>query len=605
MSTDLDNARQEFMTSVLQFVKEHLGIDDVEYDSEKFQIKSENWFFFLGNAFHEFNACKSDEEKQDVLERYLSDLRVSRLEEWKFEDVSTRLLPSVRDRLLIENTELEQADKTTVERLTSLPQVFPRRVVGEHYISMVAIDNEKSISYVNQGVIDSWNKPFDELMDIATENLRNISSSGFVEIADGVYASGWQDTFDTSRILLTDKVRTECTVQGDHLAFLASRDHAFITGSDDIPGIKMVLEICKELEASPRPLYMVPLILVGDEWQVFDAPEFHPCQHDLKFAKVIALSAIYQESQNILNEKLTDDVFVATFTALQSKDSDDIYTVCVSACKSLLPKVEWIDFMNVDMQTEQAKSLGKARWEEVEALFGSGFSTTLSYPPRVLVDEATPDQLQKLNLVEDFPVSGTAQSSAPPAVRAYEDVIIQSRERFINAYKQVVEDYKGNPGCGPEIIVQQTEIEAPELFRTKRIDFLITENEQYHAIVIEGRSTSVEPNEYKLKNGISLFLKPSSWTCMEFICDKFDSESLKFLDWCNYWMDLNETFVQDEHGLSGVLHSISMPISDDVSTTFVVDFGSAPIIAFDSLLDALSDIGVKNVMIRTPWNVLL
>lgn len=605
MSTDLDTTRQEFMTSVMNFLKEQFGIENVEYDSEKFQIKAGDWSFFLGNAYHEFNACKTDKEKQDVIERYLRDVRLGAEDDWKLDDVRTRLLPSVRDRQLIENTELDYSESSSVEDLKSLPQGFPRTIVGTHYVSMIAIDSERSISYVNKTVIDGWKISFDELMKIAMENLKAISTSIFVEIADGVFASAWQDTYDTSRILLTDKVREECKVQGQHLAFLASRDHVFITGSDDIPGIKMVLEICKELETSPRPLYMVPLFLDGDEWKVFDAPEFHPCQHELKYAKVIALSAIYQDSQNTLNAKLKDDIFVASFTALQSKDSEDIYTVCVWACKSLLPKTEWVDFMDVDMKTEQAKSLGKARWEEVEAFFGDRFSTTLAYPPRVFLDDFSLEQLQGLKLVEDFPLSGTGQSLAPPAVRAYEDVIIQTRERFINAYRQVVDDHRGKPGCGPEIIVQQTELEAPAVYKTKRIDFLITEDEQYHAIVIEGRSTSVEPNEYKMKSGLSLFLKPVSWTCMEFICDKFDTEALQFVDWYKYWMDIDETFPQDTDGLSGVLHSITVPTTDDATTSFVVDFGSAPIAAFDSLLDALSALGVKSVLLRTPWNVLL
>ncbi len=604
MSTDLDSARQEFMTSVMQFVKEELGIEEVEYDSEKFQIKSGDWFFFLGNAFQEYNACKSEEEKQAVLERYLRDIRLSGEDEYKFEDVRTRLFPAVRDRQLIENTELDYAEKSSVEQLKALPQGFPRKVIAEHYVLLIAIDNEKSISYVNKTVIDGWNVPFDELMTIAIENLKRTSSSEFVEIADGVYASGWQDTYDTSRILLTDKVREECKVQGQHLAFLASRDHVFITGSDDIPGIKMVLEICKELEASPRPLYMVPLVLEADEWKVFDAPEFHPCHHELKLAKVIALNAIFQDSQNTLNQKLTDDIFVATYTALQSKDSDDIYTVSVWACRSLLPKTEWIDFMDVDVQTEKATSLGKARWEDVEAFFGDRFIKTFEYPPRSFLDDFPLEQLKGLTLVEEFPV-GAGRSFAPPAVRSYEDVIVQTRERFMNAYREVANVFRNKPGCAPEVLVQRSDLQGPEVFTTKRIDYLISENEQYHDIIIEGRSTSVEPNEYKLKNGLSLFLKPVSWTFMEFICDKFDTESLKFVDWCNHWMNLNESFAKDPNGFAGVLHSISMPASDDVSTTFVVDFGSAPMLAFDSLLDVLSELGVVNVLIRTPWNVLL
>ncbi len=73
----------------------------------------------------------------------------------------------------------------------------------------------------------------------------------------------------------------------------------------------------------------------------------------------------------------------------------------------------------------------------------------------------------------------------------------------------------------------------------------------------------------------------------------------------NRWMDLDDEFPRDEHGLSGVLHFVSQPDNEENESVFYVDFGSAPLKCFASLMEVLFQAGVRQVTIRTPWNTLL
>jgi hypothetical protein len=243
-----NDERRDFMIAVMNFFKLELGIEHVEYNAEQFQIKlNDGSYINLANAFDEFKYIKSEEAKLEMLHRYLGGL-LSTNREFGLDEVRDRLLPAVRDRMLVENQELDISEAKTIAELKQLKPNLIGTVVGEHYVSMLVVDNKDSISFVAKAIVDEWKTPLKDLMKIAMENLSKISLKGFVEVSDGVFVSGWQDTYDTSRILLTDKVREECKVQGQHLAFLPNRDYVFITGSDDAVGIKIVLDRCKDLE---------------------------------------------------------------------------------------------------------------------------------------------------------------------------------------------------------------------------------------------------------------------------------------------------------------------------------------------------------------------
>jgi len=606
MSVDLNDqsARDEFATAALDYLNEidTGGAETAVFDPETFKITIGDWQCYLSNAFAEYSQCQTDEERQDVLKRYLQDMRQGD-EDLTFEEVQELLRPSLRDRMQIESMEMDFNDWKTLDDLKKIPRGFPMNIIGEHYFCLPAIDHESHMSYVNSVVAEKWNTTFDELFRIAMENLRDISDEIFVEIADGIYASAWHDSYDASRILLLDKVRKECKVKGQHIAFLPNREYVFITGTEDVAGIEMALECCNDVQSMLRPMQMVPLVLVQDEWQVYHPEPAHPCYTDLKLRLIGALDGIYRESQGLIDQKLEDDIFVASYSAFQKPDSNNIFSSCVWVTTSLLPKCEWITFMEpVEGEAEEAKMLGMARWEDVERDLGRKLEPTLNYPPRFFVEPLGEADLKKIKLKPDFPDMDEVAPPAPEVKRDLMDVVREARTRFMNSYLPYVKEHNKQEGGAPEVLLEIPEQSEELVINSIRVDYL-QGGEQ--VVEFRGKSVAVAPTEYITGDGLKVVLKPVAWTQIEFICETLDRTAPKFLAWCNHWFDVNGTFEPDENQLSGVLHTISVPISTDEFTVLAVDFGSAPLEAFESLLKVLFEIGCQNVIVRTPWNYMI
>ncbi|HEY1082152.1 MAG TPA: hypothetical protein VGE29_07815 [Prosthecobacter sp.] len=65
--------------------------------------------------------------------------------------------------------------------------------------------------------------------------------------------------------------------------------------------------------------------------------------------------------------------------------------------------------------------------------------------------------------------------------------------------------------------------------------------------------------------------------------------------WFEQWFDLEDARPADKAGLYGVVHFLSDPVTEDGKTRFHLDLGSAPVTAFEGLLDALVATGAKRL----------
>jgi hypothetical protein len=67
--------------------------------------------------------------------------------------------------------------------------------------------------------------------------------------------------------------------------------------------------------------------------------------------------------------------------------------------------------------------------------------------------------------------------------------------------------------------------------------------------------------------------------------------------WFDKWFDGEDTRQTGDDGLCGVIHFLSDPHKNGETVAFEVDFGSAPIEAFEEFLDALCDSGATRIAI--------
>jgi hypothetical protein len=96
-------------------------------------------------------------------------------------------------------------------------------------------------------------------------------------------------------------------------------------------------------------------------------------------------------------------------------------------------------------------------------------------------------------------------------------------------------------------------------------------------------------------SGLSVLLYPFQWDDVAISFEEpADLDLRPLLEWFAEW------YREDDDGdgeLLGVVHSLSTLETTNGTVRFTADLGSAPVEAFDALLDAIAALGVKSVVV--------
>jgi hypothetical protein len=110
---------------------------------------------------------------------------------------------------------------------------------------------------------------------------------------------------------------------------------------------------------------------------------------------------------------------------------------------------------------------------------------------------------------------------------------------------------------------------------------------------------SFEPIDFEWSGGLPTRLAPFHWDGCHVratgIWKATDWPHLR--GWFDRWFDGEDARQPDADGLCGVIHFLSDPKQEAAATVFEVDFGSAPVEAFEEFLDALRDSGATKIEI--------
>jgi hypothetical protein len=110
---------------------------------------------------------------------------------------------------------------------------------------------------------------------------------------------------------------------------------------------------------------------------------------------------------------------------------------------------------------------------------------------------------------------------------------------------------------------------------------------------------SFEPLSIEWPGGVELHLAPFHWDACQLraVGIAVPIHWLPLKKWFNKWFDTEDTNPPDEQGFSNVVHFMSDPVLQGKLLTFSVDFGSAPVVALEELLDALRNLGAAEIEI--------
>ena len=204
--------KDAFAQMILDRLQQAGETQTVTYDPEAFSLQGEgerSSLLYLSNFYQEYCSATA-EGREQVVKRGVRAWFGSRREiPDEFGDVKPDLLPALRARGFFEAARLQ------VELAPKSSAICPYQVLGEHFGVGIVYDLPESMALVSEDLLDSWGATFEEALEVALANLRELPMQFLApKSGKGTYMSATKDGYDASRLLLSDLVR-QLEVRGD------------------------------------------------------------------------------------------------------------------------------------------------------------------------------------------------------------------------------------------------------------------------------------------------------------------------------------------------------------------------------------------------------
>jgi hypothetical protein len=156
------------------------------------------------------------------------------------------------------------------------------------------------------------------------------------------------------------------------------------------------------------------------------------------------------------------------------------------------------------------------------------------------------------------------------------------RARYIAAFKKGLAELQATrPQVHPEVRIEINMQTTHELYRLIVVDAL--ERASDGSVKAVKFITDPQLASYPELNLES----PLVWHDITFTCLPFGFPEARLLEWGNRWIHDESPVLGAQDGLTGIIHSVTQPSMASGAVEFSVDFGSAPLEAFEELLVAL------------------
>src|SRR5260370_9018456 len=220
----------------------------IQYDSEQFKLREDGEKTSVMNLASVYNEyCAADPDKRQTIVKNLVRTWFSHRRETPedFEDVKPDLLPTVRGRAYFEIAGIRAKIEVSAKAEDGAKFNWPFRPLAESLGIGLVYDLPESMLQLQQHNLDRWKATFDEVLDVACDNLRQITQHKMQSVARGVWRSPWHDNYDPSRMLLPEFVRHH-KVTGDPVAMVPNPDTLLLTGSPDPVGLAKLAQLAEE-----------------------------------------------------------------------------------------------------------------------------------------------------------------------------------------------------------------------------------------------------------------------------------------------------------------------------------------------------------------------
>jgi hypothetical protein len=369
-STDEDR----FAKQAMKQLRDRGWSGSIQYDRAHFALTLDGDVgrIFLHTIFREWSAA-SPADKAKELDRAIAFVFEPKTDD-SFEESAPLLLPVIRNRAAITNQWLEPALGMDTDLYEGARKPF-----CDGLAIVVAVDQPTAINLVSQKTIAGWERPLDELLAIATDNLAKRSPSKFERMEDGFYISSFEDYYDASRLLIP-RLFEELPLRGDPVAIAVSRSGIAVAGSEDFEALSAIAAFIESrAEEETRPISNLPLVLRQGQWELFDCSSADLAALDR--LRAMQWLRDHADQKALLDphfERIGRDVYVASLSGIKDGERVRSWTSWASEAVSLLPEADAVALRKGDRSMVR-------RWSDVIEHCGPLTLEPGLYPRRYLV----------------------------------------------------------------------------------------------------------------------------------------------------------------------------------------------------------------------------
>jgi hypothetical protein len=339
-------SRPDFAEMMIQALRK-AGIETASQSESDFSLKlAGGSTIFLSNVYANFLRTPRKARQRVISEFVTAAGSIPDLPSIPadFAAVKPSLMPVIRDAAYFSLIQLMHRKNGKAD--TGLENLI-KPLAGGLEVGL-AYDTERNITALNRDHFEKWGVSLDEAFKAARENLWEKTDPNRFAGQDGVYHGEWADSYDSSRLLLTELIY-RLSVDGDPVAFVPNRDQLWVTGTNNSAGLAALLKGGLESHFKQgHPLSPDLYVLVDGSWKVH-VPEDKTLRELWMKIKRQRDAIDYAQQQKLLNEihEIEDiDIFVASYKIYERKDGF-AYSACVwtDGIDSSLPRSENIAFM--------------------------------------------------------------------------------------------------------------------------------------------------------------------------------------------------------------------------------------------------------------------
>ena len=364
------------------------------FDAAKSLVTDGNAQISTTNLYAEYLKLPPAERAASIQRVALSFAGSADEEANKLDNVRGQLLPAVRAGMYFDYAlQMKPTDEPPKDSAVFVP-------IGEVTGAGVAVDREASMMIATTKQLEEWGISLAQAMDIATKNLA-AKGVAFREVQPGLWTSPAHDNYDSSRIFLFDEI-AKLKLRGTVVALIPNRDTVFLAGAEDAKALLAMADLAEKASEEPRPIHTVPLCLSGRTWAdcvPAPTPEVKRRYHELA---TIGRQSLYAEQKDALQERVGEDVFVASYTVVQTQDKKQLasYATWTRTVPTLLPHADFIGFIELEGTEPDLKPrmLGMVPWDKVMKLLGKRLSPDGRSPPRWATGDYFPTKAELASL---------------------------------------------------------------------------------------------------------------------------------------------------------------------------------------------------------------